>query len=379
MNKREKQFGPSMKKIRELLLDNDNPRLGISAGDFSSQSDILDYIVAFHGIDDVLSSIAVNGYFEAEPLVGQIRDSQITVKEGNRRLAACLIILGDERATNQKSKTEYYQNLWKTSGSKNIEEVPVIIADDEYDLLAYLGVRHISSARPWDSYAKARWVANILDAEDLSIEKISDMIGDRHQTVRKTLEGYYFVNQLKNVGLFDPSNSVRKGRGSNPEYPFSWVYTALGLAGIRKWVGLSELSAEIEKAPIQEGNLESAAKLMEFLFGNSSVPRNPAITDSREIGDLSKIVDSPELRLQLERGRSVSDLKKFLVKPSERVIRGLVDVKDILEDISLLFDKDMINSRDAVGLDALSREVLAIMKKIRDKIYTLVSGSTRED
>jgi hypothetical protein len=139
--KREKNY-----PLAKLLLDENNPRFGgiKSAG----QAAILDHIVEKFGVDDVLSSLAVNGYFEAEPLVCRKnkRSDTATVVEGNRRLAACLILTGDSRASHQRKRSEQFQEIWKTHGQKAVDPVPVILfaADEqEEELLSYLGVRHI--------------------------------------------------------------------------------------------------------------------------------------------------------------------------------------------------------------------------------------------
>ncbi|PID95816.1 MAG: hypothetical protein CSA85_00445 [Alphaproteobacteria bacterium] len=88
-------------------------------------------------------------------------------------------------------------------------------------MLSYLGVRHIAAAQPWDSYAKASWVATITDETGMPVSKITEMIGDQHSTVVRLLEGYRFIRQLIENGEFRPEDSQRKGRGSVSEYPFS--------------------------------------------------------------------------------------------------------------------------------------------------------------
>lgn len=59
------------KALADLLLDADNPRFGGQQVGLVDQVKVLDHIVASYGVDDVLSSLAVNGYFLAEPLVGR--------------------------------------------------------------------------------------------------------------------------------------------------------------------------------------------------------------------------------------------------------------------------------------------------------------------
>src|SRR4051812_2447205 len=94
--------------VGDLLFDLRNPRYGAKAGAFSDQREALNFIVGTFGVQDVLSSVAVNGFFGTEPLVG-LRDKpgeKVKVLEGNRRLAACLILEGDDRAADQKALTE---------------------------------------------------------------------------------------------------------------------------------------------------------------------------------------------------------------------------------------------------------------------------------
>ncbi len=214
--------------LNRLLLDKDNPRFGFRDRG-TSQGIILDLIVEKFGVDDVLSSLAVNGYFAAEPMVCRAKEGidEVFVAEGNRRLAACLILTGEERARNQTVRTQQYKPLWEKHGSKPIDPVPVILFqphEEEQAILSYLGVRHIASAQPWDSYAKAAWVAQVVENTDVSVADVSAMIGDQHRTVSRLLEGYYFIIQLIDAGIFRPDDSVRRGRGSVTEYPFSWVY-----------------------------------------------------------------------------------------------------------------------------------------------------------
>ncbi len=78
--------------LEELQFDLRNPRYGTSAARIKTEPEALNYIVETFGVDDVLSSITVNGFFDSEPLVGVRleKDDRIKIIEGNRRLAACL-------------------------------------------------------------------------------------------------------------------------------------------------------------------------------------------------------------------------------------------------------------------------------------------------
>ena len=102
-------------RLESLHLDAANARFGRAGGGDWEEADVLDHIVKTFGVDDVLSSIAINGYISAEPLVVRRETSPdaFTVVEGNRRLAACLIITGDSRAIRQKTRTKQYHQVWR--------------------------------------------------------------------------------------------------------------------------------------------------------------------------------------------------------------------------------------------------------------------------
>jgi hypothetical protein len=323
--------------LKNLLLDRSNPRFGLQEKPSATQADLLDHIVDKFGIDDVLSSLAVNGYFEAEPMVCRVTKNAdtATVVEGNRRLAACLILTGDPRAARQTKRAELYQRIWHEHGRKPIDPVPVILfqaGEQEQELLSYLGVRHIVSAQPWDSYAKAAWVARVIEDGRLSIPDVALMIGDQHRTIGRLLQGYYFIQQLIETGQFRPEDSVRRGRGSVTEYPFSWVYTILGYSTTRNFLGLSDQETA-KKTPLKPRDLPKAGLVARAMFGDRSKGRNAAIEDSREIGELASALASPEKVALLEKGKTIEEITRITKPIEERLREGLTEVRVIQTEL----------------------------------------------
>lgn len=374
-NGAEDQFVESI-PLDRLKLDPNNPRLGHLAGTISSQVKLLDTVVDIFGVDDVLSSLAVNGFFNAEPLVGVNTSSgDIRIVEGNRRLAACLILAGDDRAENQESRIRDYKALQKQYNQPPITEVPVLIHEDDETLLPYLGVRHIAAAQPWDSYAKAAWVAHVLDVGEMSLVDVSKMIGDQHRTVARMLEGYYFVNQLIDAGSFNPKQSHRSGRGSNPDYPFSWVYTALGFKPIRRWLCLADLSEGTKVKPLKKEKVSTGGDLMVFLLGNKQKRRAPAINDSRQIPDLAQAIAIPEQRRHLKRGKSLDEVARLTKPAKERVSDGLFDAQESLREILPPLSEGEISAEDASELIKPSSRVRRLASQVRAKITEIASES----
>ncbi len=367
--------------LADLHLDAENPRFGGSAVATLEQADVLDHIVNTFGVDDVLSSIAINGYIPAEPIVCR-RDAGSDVAivvEGNRRLAACLIISGDQRASRQKARTQQYANIWAEHGSKVIDPLPAIVfdgADRREALLSYLGIRHISSSQPWDSYAKAAWVARVFEENALSLSDIALMIGDKHQTVKRLLEGYYFIKQTIAAGEFRPQDSQRRGRGTTTEYPFSWVYTVLGYSTTRSYLELAE--REPSSSLVATENLPRAGVITRAMFGDKSKGRSAAIEDSRQLGEFASLLADPDKIALLENGKSVSEIARITKPIDQRLREGLSQVRTLQGELVSGLSEHPLAIEVAESLINLSNINRRTAEDIAKRIEQAARGSENE-
>lgn len=347
-------------ELRNLLLDENNPRFGDSRGSFRDQTEVLDWVVENFGVNDVINSLAINGYFEAEPLVVEEVEGtdKYVVKEGNRRLAACLILAQDKRAKNQKQLRKSVEKFIKHQSWSENTTVPTITFKkaDANRLVAYLGVRHIVSSQPWDSYAKAAWISSVVEQHSLSIQDIADLTGDKSQTIAKLLEGYNFVRQLERKGLFDPKTSYRRGKGSNVEFPFSWIYTILQYSTVREWLGLEPYSTSSNPIPAERE--VDAASLLTYMFGNKNTDTAPTIQDSRNLGALAYSVSVPVRREMLRKGVTLSDIEESSRPARERVLSLLVDVRQKMRDVHGAISEESFSEEEV-------NDFLAVLRSIR--------------
>ncbi len=369
--------------IADLLLDENNPRFGdLERG--AEQASLVDLMVEKFGVDDLLSSLSMNGFFNAEPLVcARQANDRFVVKEGNRRLCACIILTGDQRAARQGKRTTRFAALWRANGSPPVAPVPVLIFDENdatsERMLSYLGVRHISAAQPWDSYAKASWAAKIIDSDtiDMSVADISRMIGDQHGTVIRLLEGYRFIRQLIDAGLFLPSNSQRRGRGSVTEYPFSWVYTVLGFKAAREFCGLGEISDC--QNPIPPDRLDSAVTVVTAMFGDGSVGRSAAVQDSRQLSDLAKAFADPEKVRLLRSGKDLLEVLDS-TQPIERKLEdNLAQARDLLSDLVSSVSQTLPSADLARKHLEISRRTRALAVALDNRLKDAARGPDVDD
>lgn len=352
--------------LGSLDFDTDNPRFGAEVGARIEQRAVLNHLVSTFGVDDVLSSIAVNGYFVAEPMICRREGARYVVVEGNRRLAACLIISGDPRAQDQKRLTEQAAMLGE--GRPPLTGAACIVFEPEEsgkELLAYLGVRHIAASQGWDSYAKAVWIARAVEQHGIPLSDIAAMTGDQHKTVNHLLEGHYFVKQLVSSGYFDPKQSQRRGRGSNPEFPFSWIYTLFFNQAARDFVGLPETP---KPNPMPKDKLPKAGMLLERMFGAPN--RAAAISDSRDITRLARTLDDTRKVALLEAGRNIDQIE-FESQPLEDKLRvGLQVCSDTLGTLLSAIESGNIERSQAARTEAQALGVAhlaqGIFKKLRE-------------
>ncbi|MCU4500006.1 hypothetical protein [Acinetobacter radioresistens] len=323
--------------VSELFLDPLNPRLGESAENTITQDKIISLIIEQFGIDDLLSSIAFNGYFDAEPLVCQKRNGQLFVIEGNRRLATCLILTNDPRAKEHAKNFKYYIDLHKEQGSPNVSKLPVVVFDENEDskkISAYLGIRHIVSTKDWDSFAKARWIYETITNQGISIKDISTMTGDKSGTIKSLLSGYNFMTQLEQENKFNRNNTLRKGRGSNVSYPFSWVYTLFNYNTAKSYLELDFFNEDDKPNPnpIPENKLDDAVFVIDAMFGNSSKGKDALLNDSRELSKFAEALGSPEKVRYLKQWKSLEEVNNLTTDINTRLENILFDSIELLSE-----------------------------------------------
>jgi hypothetical protein len=362
---------PTPRLLTALHFDLENPRYGKRASEVKSEEQALDLIVSDFLVDDLLSSISANGFFEGEPLIAKAReDGELEVIEGNRRLASLLILANDERATNQRKRHEIFAGKMRENGHAIPREVPVIVVEGKEQastVLAYLGTKHIVGPSEWDSYAKAKWMAQMMAETDLTLQRIREMIGDVGGLVDRMLEGYYVIEQTRDSGLFSTGQSYVRGRGSNPDFPFSWVYTALGYAGIRRFLGIQEKS-ETAPNPIPPESVQEAGALFEMIFGNRLAEKPPVIGESRDLSRLAKALVVPAMASRLREGTPLVKVEEESKPISERLASLVDEAKQRLSTANGILTLGGITLEQANDLEMPSQQTFAAAKSLRDTL-----------
>jgi hypothetical protein len=215
-----------------------------------------------------------------------------------------------------------------------------------------------------------------VEDENLALQDVAMMIGDQHRTIERLLEGYYFVQQLVDTGAFRPEDSLRRGRGSVTEYPFSWIYTILGYTAARQFLGLTETSPQ--KTPVSKSQLSKAALVTRAMFGDRSKGRSAAIDDSRDIGRLVSVLASPEKVTLLEQGKRIDEIERAAQPIEDRLRHGLAEVREIQTDLIAGMTENPVTSAIATSLVAAATMNRRTAAEVEKKLQSAATGEADE-
>jgi hypothetical protein len=342
---------PEYVSVERLRLDTKNPRIQ-QIGQGLDQSEILKLLWREYSVEEVAWSIAQNGFFPHEPLFVAEEDGELVVVEGNRRLAAVLILRDkglreDLRAT----------SLPDISGelANDLAELPVIPCQRS-DIWQYVGFKHVNGPQVWNSYAKAEYIAWVRNDLGTELAEIASTIGDTHSTVARLYRAYMALKQVEDEGVYDREQRDKK------HFSFSHLYTGLDYQGIRDFTRIADLDPPTEQ-PIPQDRLGEFGELCGWLWGDKG-RGEPALVKSQ----------NPHLR-QLD-----ETLKKDEGLTALRAGYGLQRSLDIARGDTALFREALLTAKQSLqdarakvvtgfsGEADLSREIDEIVS-LADALY----------
>jgi len=291
LNVKRPQIYPS---IENMVLDPFNPRLPEG---FTPKTDTETLICLYKNfdLDELADSISSNGFFDEEPIVVvpvilpdefrdissapgknnaflkylQLPDTQYYVIEGNRRVSTIKLLLSEDLRA--RLGVRNWPQL-TPAVIEDISKIPAIVYPTRNDVLPYLGIRHITGIKKWDSFAKARYIMHLLD-EGNTIENIERDIGDKQQSIRKNAIAYNLLMQARDIADYDISRATES---------FSFLILAIGQKNIKDYLGIPPRSSVIDvKNPIGEERTPQLINLLTWIYGDKK--KAAAIRESRDI------------------------------------------------------------------------------------------------
>lgn len=356
----------------QLSFDKTNPRYTPDKRPGSNTDlAVVQYLDRTADLGELVESIAASGYIDIEPLIVTPRGDELTVLEGNRRLAALRVLLLPEMARQAGIGVPEISD----AVAQTLQSISVFKVQNERDARELIGFKHINGPQTWDSYAKARYAARWLDEEiekgegALSLTDIAARMGDKHATLYRIVSAVYVLEQAEENGLFAVDDRNTRG------FSFSHLYTALTYTEYRDFIGLprADRSVNPDRNPVQPQYLDNLRMLLTWLYGSKSADVKPAIkSQNPDLNSLKRVLGHPVARRAMMERSDLPAALEMTVDGSDRFARALFDAQAALklatgELSSAIADKELGEVAD----DAMRRASL-----IRTHLLLLIESAT---
>jgi hypothetical protein len=312
-------------KIEFLEFDPGNPRLIEEGITDPSDERIIRALADTSDLTEVIQSIASNGYFDIEPLIGMKVGKKWRILEGNRRLAAIRLL--EDPALAKGTGISVPDVTAKIKAT--FQEVSVYAVKNKDEAREYIGFKHINGPHRWDALAKARFAADWYLKSKVSLDKIATRLGDNHATVARLVSGMFVLDQAKDTKLFDISD-----RYPGKKFAFSHLYTALTRSGYREFLGLPDdwRIDEPEKNPVPKSHLDQLKLVLTWLYGSKADQVKPVITSQNpDIKNLAAVLSSPRARIMMVQRSNLAEAYASIESKGARFESALVNAKQEAE------------------------------------------------
>lgn len=194
------------KSATALSLDSKNPRLAQITQQLTER-ELLEELVSKEDVYSLAKSIVESGYFPNEVLVAVREQSKTVVVEGNRRLAACKLLISPEAApSNVQGK---FRSLSAKANLPQLKDIPICIAPSREATHALVLKRHTKlPISKWEPVMQAKFYRQLIES-GMSIEDIAKTSGQGEAEVRNSLRDHHLYEMACRLSLpADIANKV---------------------------------------------------------------------------------------------------------------------------------------------------------------------------
>lgn len=329
-------------RIERLFLDSENPRLPEN-WQGKEQTELVQLLYQQFNLDELAGSMEKNGYFDEEPLIAtplnlpdELRQldeqsvfnsyiefieneaTEFIVVEGNRRLASAKLLLDVNLQNEIKVARDFPQVTPEIANDLKI--LPVIIYPHRDEVIPYLGVRHIIGIRKWNPYAKARYLAKMIESGS-SVAEVQGQIGDTQNAVLKSYVSYRLLEQAQDELDYN---------GTRATQDFSLLMVVLGQQRIKRFIGLPRRLTDVNfETPVPEDKLDNLKDVLTWVFGDGK--KQAAISDSRQIPMLGHVLANAEATVYLKQTNNLFEAYDRTSGEEEMLLKKLSDASRNLE------------------------------------------------
>lgn len=308
----------------KLNLDWKNPRLAeFGVKHNTPPREIFKILWDNMALDEIVTSLVAHGFFETEPLIVAKEDGKLVVIEGNRRLAAVMIVRNTSLVEDRLDAMVLARITPELI--KSLNTLPIIPVDDRKEAWRFVGFKHINGPAKWNSFAKAQHIAQVHKDYKIPLKEIAFQVGDTHNTVQRLYEGMMVIEQAEKEKIFNRED-IKKNR-----LYFSHLYTALQYEGFRSFLEIGEITKE-SKSPIPDKKKPELGELLLWLYGSKKKSVEPVVrTQNPDLRKLERIVSEREALAALRSGATLDAAFELSLPKSAVFEESLFESKRALQ------------------------------------------------
>jgi hypothetical protein len=346
-------------KVDDLFLDPQNPRLPEELQG-ASQDRLVRYLYDTAVLEELARSFVNNGFFEHEPLivVSSGVPRQYTVLEGNRRLAALMILHRRPEAGDLSFDIEITPEQLES-----LREIPCFEVQTLEEVYKFLGFRHIGGIKKWSPEAKARYIAREVerfresDTSRNPFREVAKRVGSNTQGIRNNYMAIAILRHAREeFGL--NVNALQNER-------FGVWQRALNSPEIRDYIGISDaLEYDEINTALRTLNLERLKRVITDLTAPEAGKR-PLVADSRQLTDYGRILTNKRASEMLLRYKDFEVAKRVIdeIDLPKRIRSIHQQCEIILQDVQRAVGSDDLLAA-ATDLFGASRAILGAAKQL---------------
>lgn len=313
-------------------------------------------------VQDLMLSIGQKGYFPGEPLlvVGK-PDGRFIVVEGNRRLAAVKLLNG--QLVPPAKRANSVKDIRAEAEVQPPKELPCLTYSQRRDVLRYLGYRHITGIREWDSLSKAKYLAELrqefYSKQEFSVQmrSLAKDIGSRTDYVAQLLTALKLYEKAESNNFFGLPVSAK-------DVEFSYLTTALNYKNIYEWLGLTG-RIDTEMPGLNPDNLKLA---FAWMFAKDQQGRT-ILGESRNLDKLAAVVASDSAIHVLIDTKRLADAYLYTDGPESALQQAFDQANERVSVVwNMLPKTESLTKLHLSQSEKLAEDARAIRNFVREKL-----------
>lgn len=239
--------------------------------------------------------------------------------------------------------------------------MPVSIYNNREQLWEYFGFRHINGPKPWDSFSKAKYIADVRNNFNVPLNEIARKIGDQHSTVQKLYRGYVILLQAESQAGFNREDAIRN------KFYFSHLYTAVDQSPYQNFLGITPKNS-LKPNPVQKSKLKELRELMIWIYGSRTEKIEPLVrSQNPDLNILREVLGDRRALSAIRAGYSLGRAHEVAIGDERRFQDSLTRAKEDLMEaqgtVTLGYKGDEDHFRFMTDVLAIARTLHSTMEK----------------